>query len=275
MSLSDLLAFPWQTWGANAASVARYFSQLVTIPLSLTAIAALLALPWLGRKAWLLGIWTVLPIVGQIAIAARFYERYILFSIPPVLILAARLLEWAYKWLSSWASIARRTVLKWPIARVLGIAVLILLLLPLVIQDFGLLTDLETANRATSGFYGLRGMRDYLAEQAKTTPIYVVVNYSPAPVEDGSAVLLRDVPGIKVLRVAPFDGKLTIFDPATKQVYPKEYFQGQEVYYANSQGAETNSWLAGHVELVQSFPNLRGDDSYVGLYRIRFDNTFR
>jgi hypothetical protein len=275
MSLTDLLALPWQQWRANATTVAQGLGQLVTIPLSLAAIAALLALPWLGRRAWFLGLWAILPVVGQVAIAARFYQRYILFAIPPLLILIAYLLEWGYERLSSWPPSSGRIVFKWPAASVLTIALIALLLLSPIVLDFRMLTDLETANRVTGGYYGLNGMSRHLVERAESSTIYVIVNYAPAPVEDGSAVLLRDVTNIEVLRVAPFDGRLTIFDPGTQVVYPKEYFEDHEVYYASTEGAETDSWLAGHVELVSSFPNLRGDDSYVGLYRIHFDDAFR
>jgi hypothetical protein len=47
------------------------------------------------------------------------------------------------------------------------------------------------------------------------------------------------------------------------------------VYYASGPQAETNSWLAGHVELDQTYPNLRADDTYVGLYKVRFDEAFQ
>ncbi|MCC7352679.1 MAG: glycosyltransferase family 39 protein, partial [Anaerolineae bacterium] len=277
MSLAEILAFPWQQWQANATAVAGYLVQLLTVPLLLAAIAALLALPWLGRRAWPLAIWAVLPIVGQIAIASRFYDRYILFSIPPLLILIARFLEWAYQQLATWPSLAGETTLRRPAKELLSTAILAVLLLPATILSLNLLTNVEKVNQMTGGFYGLWGLRDYLTERAKASPIYLIANYSPAPVEDGSAVLLRDVPGIRLLRLAPPRGKLTIFDPVTMQIYPKERLAGQEVYYANSEGAETNSWLAGRLELAQSFPNRRGkgDTSYVGLYRIRFDDSFQ
>jgi hypothetical protein len=275
MPATDLLAFPWQRWGANAATVAQGLRQWLTIPLSLAAIASLLALPWLGRKAWFLGLWAVLPIVGQVAIAARFYQRYILFAIPPLLVLVAYLLEWGYQRLSSWTPITGKTVFRWPVASVLSAALLALLLFAPIIQDFRMLTDLEMANRATGGYYGLKGMCDYLSERAKERSVYLIVNYAPAPVDDGSAVLLRDAPNIVVLRVAPLNGKLTVFDPTTQLVYPQEFFESQEVYYASTQGGEADSWLAGRLELVTGFPNLRGDDTYVGLYRIHFNDAFR
>ncbi len=275
MSLSQVLALPWSQWGNNVASVLRWFGQLITIPLSLGMVAAVLALPWLGRRAWLLGAWAILPIVGHVAIATVFYQRYILFAIPPALILFARLCEWAFGRLSRWGAIAGRMVLGRPVAPVLGIAMLALLLLLPAAQDVPLLTDVLVTNRAIGGYYGLWAMRDYLVERAQANPLVVIVNYSPAPVEDGSAALLRDVSRVKVLRVAPMDGKLTIFDPATQQMYPAEQLAGQDVYYANQNGAESNSWLAGRLELVQQFPNQLGDGSYVGLYRILFDEGFR
>jgi hypothetical protein len=70
------------------------------------------------------------------------------------------------------------------------------------------------------------------------------------------------------------DGKLTVFDPLTKQIFPKETFQGGETYYANTQGAEKDSWLAGHIEEVKKFSNMLKDDSAVVLYRINFDDSF-
>ncbi len=275
MSLRELLGFPWPKWSANAASVVRWFGQLATAPLSLAAVAALLTLPWLGRRAWLLGAWGILPIAGQVLIASVFYNRYILFSIPPLLMLIARLLEWGYERLSSSTAVARRSIAGRSPTPALGVGACALLLLLPLRQDLALLTDLEAANRAVGGFSGLQGMRDYLAARADAGPTTVVVNYSPAPVEDGTAALLRGMHNVTVLRVAPMEGKLAIFDPATGQSYPRSGFKEKEVHYASFGGAEKDSWLAGRIELVQRFPNVRGDDTYVGLYRIRFDDSFR
>ncbi len=275
MSLSELLAFPIQKWVENTTSVIQWLIQFGTVPLTLTAMIALLAAPWLGPRAWLLGLWVLLPIVGQIVIAARFFDRYILFSLPPLFILMACLWEVIYERMSAWAPIAQQKILRWPAALGLAISLVTALFLLPVAQEVILMTDVETANRATSGFYGLSIMRDFIAERAKGNTVYVVGNFTPSPVEDGITVVLRNVPNAKMLRVLPSEGKLSIFDPITRQLYPKEYFQDKEVYYTNNLGAEKDSWLAGHLELVRSFSNARGDDSAVALYRIRFDNSFR
>ena len=277
MSLSTLLSLPWQTWGSNAGGIIQWFYRLVTIPLSLVCLAAVVAAPQLGPRAWLMAAWAVLPILGQALVAARFYDRYILFSIPPLLVLTAHLLDRFGEWLSSRPGIASRAALNQPLGRALATAVFVLLLIWPIVQDIGMLVDQKTANDFTGGFLGLRATRNYLAQRAATNPVFLVVNTTPGPVEDGLAASVRDLPGVKVLRVAPMEGKLTIFDPFTRQGYARQYFQGKEAYYGWYKDAETKSWLAGHVTPVQAFPNMRGDDEndYIGLYSIRFDDSFR
>jgi hypothetical protein len=275
MSLSEILGLPWQRWGENAAAVVRWSAQLLTIPLSLAAVAALLTTPWLGRRAWPLALWVVAPVVGQIAITARFFDRYILFSIPPLLILIARSWEILYERLSAQPRLGDIKVGARPLVPAFGAVALALLLLAPTIQSVTLLTNVNAANRAVNGYYGLWALRDYIKDRARATPVYLIVKYSPSPVEDGAVALLNRAADVTVLRVVPTNNKLTIFDPLSKRIYPKDFFQGKDVYYAATAGEEASSWLAGRIDPLQRFPNQTADGSEVGLYRIRFDDSFQ
>ena len=77
-----------------------------------------------------------------------------------------------------------------------------------------------------------------------------------------------------VLRVIPQNGKLTMFDPLTGQLFPKDTLQGQTVYYAYFQERISESWLAGHIEPYHTFPSYSVPVNDVGLYRVHLDDVF-
>jgi 4-amino-4-deoxy-L-arabinose transferase-like glycosyltransferase len=275
MSLSDMLRFPWQQWGDNTAIVIRTFADQLTVPLALTGLLSILAARWLGSPSWLLAGWVVLPIAAQVLIAARFYDRYILFSIPPLLILTARSLDMLHERWRRGLSITVPLFARWPPATKLGPIALAALLLPAATLDVSVLAN------ASGGYSGLTGVRQFIAGKARSLgarpaePIYVIADSSPAPVEDGTAVLLHDVPNVKVLRIGRFEQNrpLTVFDTVAKVTYPRRYLETREVYYVHEQDAETKSRLAGHLRLIRRFPHSPEREDYVGIYEVHFDDA--
>jgi 4-amino-4-deoxy-L-arabinose transferase-like glycosyltransferase len=273
MPADELLSFPWARWGENASRAAGWFFQYMTPTLAIVSLLALLASPWLGKSAWLLAAWVILPIFGQILVANRFFDRYILFSIPPLLAITATALSKAYTTAKEFV-LTRRSQVKPLLLGAVAVVVLITLIGWPAWATLRLLTDVQYANERIQGFYGLYATARFLTEQAATAPLTLIVTYSPSPVQDGLTVLLKDEPNVQVLRVAPMQGKLAIFDPLSKALYPAGSFTGQLTYFADSTGAEDSSWLAGKIEPAESFSNRGGQERDVALYHIHFDDDF-
>lgn len=268
LSGEEILSFPWSAWQENAQAIFQTIQRL-TLPFWAVAAAALLATPWIGRQSWILACWVIFPIAGFIIISARYYPRYILFTIPPLLLLTAAFLNKVYTKLASWSFVKDKQPGPWPLAAVLGIVAALAIGTPMMIKEVQTIAQYEEGGR----FYGLYAMQEYLAQQASENPLYVIVNKSPSPVEDGTAVLLHDVPNVTVLRLAPFEGKWAIVDPATNEGYPHQFFQNKELYYVH--GPSSLDWINDQIELVHDFPNYRqSDKSSIGLYTIQFDEAF-
>lgn len=275
MGIPELMLFPVAKWWENTWLVAGYLIDLLTIPLVVIGLGALF---WLGRterRYWLLGVWTVLPIVGQIFIANSIFDRYLLFSIPPLLILVAGFLDWLFELGKARFSGPAASAQRQRIVAAVGSACLVLLLLPSLAVIFREFTDQVAANKANSGFLALGKVRDYLLDKAKSGEVLAIVNYSPGPVEDGLAALLYNAPSVRVLRVAPVSNKLAFVDPTTRKIVPKQEVSAKDVYYAQDMSSESTGWLAGHVERIETFSNQRTDDSSIGLYRINLDDVFQ
>lgn len=278
MPLSFLLTFPWDRWLANLTSVIQWFTELTTIPVSIIGVLAMIFSFRFGVRAVSLSAMVLLPIAGSIIVANVFYDRYILYTIPPFLILAALFLDRTYEFLLARRILSARKLLHWPLPKVLAIAGVGLILIPSVRHDSVVLTDFETANVFAVGYYGINSASQYLADEAKGHPVCVITNDLSRPAADGPAVLLRGAPNISFFRVKPDfggSGLLVITEPGTGSVVPKDFFATQDVYYVFEVGVQEENWLEGRIDLEQSFPNLKGDDSAIGLYRIRFDDSFK
>jgi 4-amino-4-deoxy-L-arabinose transferase-like glycosyltransferase len=124
-SISELLGFPITAWGDNFAVITRWLITYLTLPVFLTVAAALVLTIWwlfsrsavsrsdqivrreLARKSLLLAIWGLVPILGHVILAKSLYARYIVFAIPPLLILAAVFIDQAGLWLARRPALAR------------------------------------------------------------------------------------------------------------------------------------------------------------------------
>jgi 4-amino-4-deoxy-L-arabinose transferase-like glycosyltransferase len=270
MSLTQILSLPWAQWTANLAALVDWYTTLLSVPLTLLAVAAIGMTPRLGRPAWLPALWAVLPVAGQALIAARFYNRYVLFSLPPLLLLIGGLIDHAARqwWQARRPGVTRQTI---AYGAALG-----LVLLPAIAIDARQLTDEDAASATVGGFSGLRPASEFLSARSRERPLVVVVEDLPAaPIEDGLAYMLRDVPGVTFLRMRTADQAL--FNPVSGQAISPATLLRQDVYFAAWQDADPDSWfpcsIADRLTPVQSFPNHPSVGGAVGLYRARYFGT--
>jgi Dolichyl-phosphate-mannose-protein mannosyltransferase len=266
MPLSQILTLPIGPWMRTLSIMTQATLNLVTWPLALCILVALLFLPRLGRAALIPAAWFIIPLVGYLAIALIFYDRYMLHAIPPALILAAAFLDWLYTWLAKRSA----NVVRWGAP----------LLLPAIIKDVSWHTSLEAVNHDNLGFYGVNLLRDDFLAKSRNQPAdqitYIVTPNALSPAADGTFVLLSTVPGIKVLRIVPNSDSTHgyhIFDPLNNALYGSDCLKQEMVYYVDLASQMDHGQFPGKMQLVSSFSNRRGDDTAISLYRIALDES--
>jgi 4-amino-4-deoxy-L-arabinose transferase-like glycosyltransferase len=284
-SLDEIMAMPWDVWGRNALRSFQVLWDYLTPPLGFLIFCALFASPWLGRETMLLSLWGGGLILGTIAIGRIFFMRYLLIATPFLLMAEARLLEWTYELAVARLPLAQhfRSAGRPSLVSILGPALLALICLFPLWQDYLLLFDpanealtaVERVQYIDNSFYGLIGMSKYLKEQAQKEEVYVCVNRTYGPVQNGIFLHLEDEPRVKLLVVTPYEGQLVAYDPSTKQIYPKDLLQQHPTFLAGyTEEREAKDFLGGHIDLVKRFPSLT-DKSYIALYRVRVDIAFQ
>jgi 4-amino-4-deoxy-L-arabinose transferase-like glycosyltransferase len=271
LPLSQIVTLPWSVWLNTLSIMSQTMLNLVTWPLMLVALAALLCLPKLGRASWIPAVWVIVPLVGYIVVARVFYDRYMLLAIPPWLVLTAAFLDRV----SNWAS--KRVGQAWRWLAPLG---LFLVLLPAILTDVSWHTSLETANHDNVGYYGINLLRDDFQARSVTRPadqtVYIVTSNALTPFSGGSFDLLSTVPGIKVLRLTPnfdFSYKYHIFDPLNNMAYGTDCFKNETVYVVDDADTANVSPYPARLKLQSTYSNRRGDASAVGLYQVAFDES--
>lgn len=285
LGFDEIMAMPWDVWGKNALKSFQVLWNYLTPPLGFLVFCAVLASPWLGRETVLLSLWGILPILGTIAIGQTFFMRYLLFATPFLLMAEARLLERVYEFVVARFPRAQRlrSAGRSTLVSAIGLASLALICLFALWQDYLLLFDpanealtaIERVQYIDNSFYGLIGMSEYLKEQAQREEIYVCVNRTYGPVQDGIFLYLENEPRVKLLVVTPYEGRLVAYDPSTKQIYPKDLLQQRPTFLAGyTEEKEAKDFLSGHIELVKRFPSLTGR-SYIALYQVRVGTAFQ
>lgn len=183
-SLSELITHPGSPLISNLSLSADWFIKLLPFPLLLTAAVGLISgLTSLPGTTIFVSVWTFLPIFINTAIGKVFTARYLLYIVPPLLILTS----WGIDKLFNQTRISRTVFL-------------LLVCLPMFLQDFLFATDPAKAfipqnerhgylEEWTSG-YGLREIASYLKNRPVTTPIVVGTEGFFGTLPDGLEIYL-------------------------------------------------------------------------------------
>jgi 4-amino-4-deoxy-L-arabinose transferase-like glycosyltransferase len=133
-----VLKDPFAELAGNWPGFGAVLTGYVTLPLlAAVIVGAVLALRAGRRPALVLLAWGIVPFAAALALVEYGYARYVLSSIPPLVALAA------YGVVEG----ARRLRVRRPAARarLVGAAALLVLLLPALVRDAGILADPATA----------------------------------------------------------------------------------------------------------------------------------
>jgi 4-amino-4-deoxy-L-arabinose transferase-like glycosyltransferase len=292
-SISELLGLPFGAWSNNFALIARWLITYLTLPVFLTVLAALAMTVWWlfsrrvasreeqiarrqrGRAALLLAIWGLVPILGHVILAKSLYARYIVFAIPPLLILAAVFIDYAGLWLARRPALARFN----PIYVIGGLAAVVLA--APIYQTALLLVSPQAFNYDATdrvAYYdGALWAAEPLAAEIRRTssgqPTILLTNFGMNAVLIGEvATLPRDEPIVHPMPLWPVNNnKLYPLDPFTLKPYPVDQIdtlrQGR-VLYASVPGEE--GAMADFITPLADFPDKAGQAAY-RLYQIDFE----
>ncbi|QQG43530.1 MAG: glycosyltransferase family 39 protein [Candidatus Daviesbacteria bacterium] len=240
-SLSEVLTHPLDPFVPHLRDVVDFASKLFTLPLFLLTIWGVISVILKRQKlAIVILLWALIPLIIQMAILKTFTARYLLFSVPPLLIIAALGLE------NFW----QRFNLKKPLLIFAAVAALIALPISF---DYQILTAPEKANLPagerrgyledwTAG-YNFKEIADYLIAQKASGPVVVGTEGFFGTLPDGLYIYL-DKADIRVV-----GGSATI--SAQLRASAK---QNQTFFVANKGRVGEN--LAGGV-LLKQYPKAK------------------
>ncbi|KKQ09576.1 hypothetical protein A2858_03480 [Candidatus Daviesbacteria bacterium RIFCSPHIGHO2_01_FULL_36_37] len=220
-----------------------WFPKFFTIPILLFSIAGIVYGSIKKNKTvWVISLWAILPLFAQMYVLKTFTARYLLFSIPPLLVLGAFYLEY----LSQRFSVKKEIIS----------LVLVLILLPQALNfDIRLLTDPASAplpkTERTGYFegwtagYGFVEIAQFLKSEAAKGPIVVGTEGAFGTLPDGLYIYLDKVPNISIVTGGP---KVSdeLRDSAKK--HPTYFVANKSRYFQPEEG----------LELIKEFPKAKG-----------------
>lgn len=205
--IKEILFHPLNPLKPHLGDLIQWLPNLLTWPVFLLAIGGLIWL-WVERKKWeratFLFLLTAVPLLTQSVFAKVFTPRYILFTIWPLLILAAYFLQ----------EIKERLKLRKGLFALFLLAIAI----PAVWYDYLLLANPDKAplpRRMRSGYLeewtagtGIKEASLYLRERAKERKILVGTEGYFGTLPDGLQIYLERVPNITTIGIGLYPDKV-------------------------------------------------------------------
>ncbi|MFH0937194.1 MAG: glycosyltransferase family 39 protein [Candidatus Daviesbacteria bacterium] len=228
-----------------------WFPKLLTLPIMfLIPVGVILSLVKRNKYALTILLWSLVPLIIQMFLLKTFTARYILFSIPPLLVLGA----WAIATLLERINFNKKLSIM--------AAIVVLAVLPLKI-DFNLLispekVDLPRSERSgyfeawTSG-YGFPEIAQYLIDESQKGLVIVGTEGSFGTLPDGLQIYLDNHSHIapKEQQVLIIGGVATV--SAQIRTAAKEHLTFYIANKSRFRGAE-------NLELIKEFPKAKGPD---------------
>lgn len=206
-----------------------WLPKIVTLPILFLSLGGIFWSIYKRNKVALtILIWALIPLIIQMALLKTFTARYILFSFPPLLVLAGWFLSEILKYKSKWF---------------LGLAAIIILIIQPAVFDYYLLTNPSLANLPreerrgyledwTAG-YGLKQMANFLDLESKKSPIVVGTEGGFGTLPDGLQIYID-----KNRQISIVPGKATVSSDLRKAAsfHPTFFVANKSRYPAVEEG---------------------------------------
>jgi len=206
-TFQEILARPLDPLKPHLVDLFSWLPNLFTWPVCLLVLLGLfLCLRKKMKEAIFLLIWFIIPFFPQAVLAKVFTPRYILFTLWPLVVLAAFGGVWLFEQLNF---IKKRFQKK--IGLILMVILFLLIIFPSLKYNFLLLTNPEKAplprnlrnghlEEWTAG-QGLKESAEFLRQKAKTGHVFVGTEGSFGTLPDGLQIYLEKIPNITVIGV--------------------------------------------------------------------------
>ena len=295
-SIGELLGFPFDAWGNNLGLIARWLVTYLTLPIFLALLASLGAmLAWLtrpdaqaranqatdqptrtyGRKLLLVAIWSIVPTLAHVILAKGLYARYIVFVMPPLLILVAALIDYIATRLAhqpAFSHVKPPHLLAGLVALLIAVPAYQTAMLVFAPQNF----NFDVADRDPyydRALWARVPLAQHLRDTASGQPVTLLTNFGMDAVLIGETVSLPyNGQSIRLSPLWPVEnGKVYPFDPYTLQPYSPEEIEvmrRERVLYASAPGQEAS--MSAFITPLADFRDRAGDVQY-RLYSIDFE----
>lgn len=245
-SITRLLEYPFDPLIPHGKSFFRVLNSLFGIPLVILGLFSIvLALIKRNKIALIILTWAILPLIIQLSLLKVFTGRYVLFSIPLILVLTAWGLAEIWKILLkkkiSWMGYLLMAILLiWPFYFIYTIHFTSLSKIPLEKNERrGYLEDW------TAG-YGLKEIADYLHQRSQDKTVIVGTDGSFGTLSDGLQIYTD-----KNLKIIVIGGKATI------SAQLRDAAKDNETYFV-SNGLLEEIDSREKTELIMTFPKQQG-----------------
>jgi hypothetical protein len=290
-SIPELLSFPLGAWGDNFGAIVRWLGTYLTLPVFILLLVALeLTVAWLlrpddaasthptrsaGKKALLVAMWSLMPILAHVILAKTLYARYIVFAIPPSLILVAVLIDRIVVSLARQPSLSRFKI------DLVAAAIVVLVMAVPAYQTTMFIFAPQNFNFDTSdrdayydrALWAAAPLADRVRAEANGRSATLLTNLGMDAVLIGeTAILPRSE---KIVHLSPLwpmnNSKIYPFDPYTLQPLASvavDTIRQNPIFYASVPGEEGP--IARFITPLADFPDRVGNVQY-RLYTIDFD----
>ncbi len=138
-SITDVIKHPLDPFLPHFKDFFDVLFKMLTAPiLLLTILGSVLIIYNKNKNGWVILLWSVLPILIQLAFLKVFTARYILFSIPPLLVVAGYGMD-------KFVKVSKRVKVSSVSRGFIGLLMLLILTIPALYFDFLILTNIQKA----------------------------------------------------------------------------------------------------------------------------------
>ena len=202
LTIGELISFPFHLWWKNACILGGYIYSYLTLPIFLlVALSLLFAIRYKNRTYFVLYLWFLFPVIVLILIGQILFSRYIVFSIPPALVIASiSMLYFREKSGEKFNKIKGN--------KLLANGVIALFFIPMILLDYGVIMHPVKADfieqdhfQYVSGWpsgYGIKETVEYLKGKAKEKPLTLFLTTIWGHPNDSLTLYLKNEPNIKI-----------------------------------------------------------------------------
>ena len=260
-SISEILKHPFDPLKPHLFDIFSIYNSYISLPLLVFSIIGLLiyfkspkSTPKQNKIIFIVACWWFLPLIANSAIAKVFTARYILFTLPPLIILLSLLL-------SKFIQKLNKNYLKFLIitATLIPNSIFIYRLSTKPFNQKLLPTEQGYLTDWTSG-WGIKESADYLKQRSLSTNVIVGTEGNFGTLPDGLQIYTNKVPQLTVIGLG-----LGFTQTPTNLLDAKNH--GDEVYLLiNQSRLKINSSDLNQMQLIRSFAK-PGNDQLL-LYKI-------